>query len=88
MSCVAINIIIGNPAINIIMGISKLRNKAIIPIFFKLFLENGSVCNHLKALPDMKDPVESIPNISIYMSVIPKNIIKRSEDTKKIVFIE
>jgi len=83
---VAINIIIGDEKINTMSGISRFRNMVINPIFFKSFLEKGSVCNHLKEFPDMKELVETRPNIIIYKSIIAKNIPKMKLDTKAMVF--
>jgi hypothetical protein len=69
---VPIPIIIGNAAIKIIKGRSRFRNNVMNPIFLISFFEKGRVCNHLNEFPDMKELVETIPNIIIYKKVIPK----------------
>ena len=84
---VPINIIIGNPKNNIIIGISRLRNRVINPILFRSFLEKGRVCSHLNEFPDINELVETIPNNIMYKNVMAKYIPKTKLDINKIVFI-
>ena len=72
-----INNTIGKENIITIIGILRLRNNVINPNLFKSFLETGSVCNHLKAVPDIKLLVVKSPKRNTYKITIIRFIQRK-----------
>ena len=83
--CVPISIIIGKAAPKTISGMFKERKIVIKPNFFKFFFGIGKVCNHLKALPVIKELIGNIPKRIRYMITIAKKIPKRKLETNNMV---
>jgi len=76
--CVIIKIIIGKAKVITSICTFRFLNKVINPNFFKSFRDNGSVCNHLKAEPDINELVVNNPKRNKYnIEIIRANRIKK-----------
>jgi len=72
--CVKISNIIGKAKVITIICTFRFLNRVINPNFFKSFRDNGSVCNHLKAEPDINELVVNNPKRNKYNIEITKDI--------------